>query len=454
MKRPAIETIERLLGSIQPEPGEGFERRMANAPWRGEAQAAKPGLKLGLRLALAGALLTLTAAALLVFTPQGRALAQQVLGYFTPAQAQSFPVTPYAPTSEAAYRLELVAALPAPTPTPLPPLGIDCDDLSVFNTYPCQIARSETKVGFDAKELPVTPKGLAFKEAIANPVLQRLEINYIVPQGGGYLTLAQGLGEFPPAGDWSAVPLEAIEEVLVNGQPAEYVEGYFAADAGANTVYWHDDMGVARLRWKEGERWFSLEKYGDPYPIEYLDKNGLIALAESLEYSPLPAPAVLDPEYLTSIQDAEILAGFDIQEPALLPAGFAFQYAKFDAASDSILLFYQDGRQSGNLIIWQTPLETAQTYHLTDTYPPSAIEIVSIGNGFGLFVAGDFLPIVPENQGTPMPTPVWQADDPHRGLHWENNGLQLSIDFYAAPDFGGRLEKEDLVAIAESMQTQ
>jgi len=59
----------------------------------------------------------------------------------------------------------------------------------------------------------------------------------------------------------------------------------------------------------------------------FLTRREMLRIAESINTPGLPAEASLDPEYLTSIQDAETLAGFDIQTPNQIPEEMRFAYA-------------------------------------------------------------------------------------------------------------------------------
>ncbi len=204
----------------------------------------------------------LLAAALLV-TPQGRAWAQSVWQFFTVAPADSFAVEPVAnPQADAP-----TAAPPAVNP------GECGADLA------CQVAAAETLLGF----VPIVPAdgfaGLTLEAVDATGGILRL--SYVAPGGGG-LVLSQSQGDLT-ASRWDEVPVDVVETVAVGGGTGEFVRGSFAVPAGASTAVWDADVPVLRLRWQQGDRYLELAKLGDPEPLEHLDKEALIALAEGLQ---------------------------------------------------------------------------------------------------------------------------------------------------------------------------
>lgn len=197
-----------------------------------------------------------------IATPQGRAFAQEVLQFFTRAGSNSFPLQP------------------GPEETPSPDSGRN-NVLLLFSS----VAKAESAVGFDAMQFAVEPEGYVFRGIEANPALGVLLFQYDAAGGGGGLTFAQSLSGFP-SDAWSEVPPNAVEKVNVGGSEGEYAQGMFVVLPGADSATWEPNAPVFRLRWRDGDRWFSLEKMGDTYPTEWLDKQAMIALAESLVEQP------------------------------------------------------------------------------------------------------------------------------------------------------------------------
>lgn len=205
------------------------------------------------------AYVSLTVIALLALaftTPQGRAFAQSVLQFFTRAESNSFPVE------------EPVTQTDASAPTAMPPSPL------------ISVAEAEALAGFDLAELPSVPQG--FEYLGARMYGSSVSIEYAVPGGGGNLILMQSREGFLQS-EWDQVPAEAIVPVKVGGVDAEYAQGMFVVMAGETSATWNSSAPIFRLRWFRDGVWFELTKYGDVVPIEYLDMDGLIALAESLQ---------------------------------------------------------------------------------------------------------------------------------------------------------------------------
>ena len=113
------------------------------------------------------------------------------------------------------------------------------------------------------------------------------------------------------------------------------------------------------LMWKAGGVNYRLDASMVNAVNPFLTKLELIRIAESINGAGTTASTTLDPERLTSVQEAEQLAGFDVKEPTRLPAGENFSYATystFSVTSDlkTVTLFYKT-------------ISIAQTYGVTET---------------------------------------------------------------------------------------
>lgn len=248
---PDENRIEELLENLPPGTSGKLDSRLSNAPWTPRAVQRRRVIDAAL---VATLILTLFA----VVTPQGRAFAQSIIRFFTPAQATSFPLPPQ----------------PGPAETDSP----DSDKTNALMLY-SSMAEAEAAVGFDADQFAVSPEGYVLRSIEANPALGIIMTRYTAV--GGELILAQSLSGFPSS-SWSEVPPAAIERVEIGGNEGEFAQGMFVVYPNADSAVWEPDAPVFRLRWKDGDRWFSLEKMGDTYPTEWLDKQAMIALAESL----------------------------------------------------------------------------------------------------------------------------------------------------------------------------
>jgi hypothetical protein len=100
--------IEALLRSIRPIPGEEFNRRMASAPWNTADERKVRPFSLGRNYRLASIIACVIVLVGLIFTPAGRALAQEIIHFFNQIVGTSFPLP------------EDQIVQPVPTGTPQP----------------------------------------------------------------------------------------------------------------------------------------------------------------------------------------------------------------------------------------------------------------------------------------------------------------------------------------------
>jgi len=396
-------------------------------------------------------------------TPWGKAFAQSLFQFFAVAEGDSFPL----PTEEIALynvaptvaptfaaQLKLIETEEPTTPVPTTftaPVIAGCEDALASLTYRCQVSRAEEAVGFDAKEPSDDIPGLVFERAEANPTLGVLGLHYKAIGGGTELIITQSRTDLVALG-WGEVPPSAnVEKVKIGQYDGEYVQGTFIVRPGATSAVWESNAPVQRLRWHEGDRLFGIDLFGRTASVEYLGKEALIALAESLVYAPNIPEGQLRAEYLTSVKDAETLAGFDLKEPTVLPKGFTFNYADYDAVAQRVRLVYEFGNNTGtaSVVIFQTPITVAPEINLAEIYPPGVVETVQIGGAAGQYAYGSYFTV---ESGTPTSTPTWNPDDPHKSLTWQQDGLLIQMSFFASQWYGGRLEKVDMIAIAESMK--
>jgi hypothetical protein len=410
---------------------------------------SKPRRQVLRGLALVVLALAALAAGSLAF-PWGRAFAQSLFQFFNlaPSDTIQMPAEYYgkntAPTFPPTFEAQL-AAVPLSTVTPQPtasevgPASKDaCQDHENFSSYPCQVQRAEAKAGFDAKEPPSNLQGYVFTRAIGNGFADTFSIHYEYAGGGSYLNIYENNHGF---GEWSSNPVPAgadLQPVTVHGLPGEYVQGYFVNYPGSTTTTWDSNAGIHRLRWQEDGIAFQIEVVGGRPGFE--TKEDLVALAESLVYSPNIDVNLLRPDYLPSVADAELISGLDLLEPTILPEGFSFDYAAYDTNSRTVTLHYWNGDpQMETIHISQSPLSADGLPDLAVHYPDGMVESIQINGLPGQFVRGIFY------EG------VWQINRP-RNIVWAAQGMQIFLSFDGNIDYGMQLDKGDLIAIAESMK--
>jgi hypothetical protein len=213
------------------------------------------------RFAIAGAMLVaLIAAALL--TPQGRALSQSILQFFTRAEDTTLPL---APSEIAVDELEPSAATAEP-PAPL-----------------ISVAEAEAQVGFDVAELPFVPDGLDYLGTRLYG--DAVSVEYQTPDYAGHLIIMQSQQGFIQS-KWDSVPAHAIVPVKIGALDGEFIQGRFVVYAGETVGTWEPDAPILRLRWMQDGVWFEMTKSGYAEAIAYVDQAIMIELAESLAVKP------------------------------------------------------------------------------------------------------------------------------------------------------------------------
>jgi hypothetical protein len=237
------------------------------------------------RIAVSVGLALALFAAVLLFTPQGRVLAQQIIGFFSRTDQETFPLTPE----------QIGAPIPGeepaePQPTVAPPPNYvffteECAGLDEAAAYTCQVQHAAQTAGFAPAMPPLEDSGLWLSslavDTASNTVLAGFGYSGY-PDTGGSVHISQGVGDFPAGSEWDKVPEHAVQAVTVAGNPAEYVEGSFVVRPGDTDAIFTAEVPISRLRWRDGERWFEFFKAGAPEMVTYMDRAGILNLAESL----------------------------------------------------------------------------------------------------------------------------------------------------------------------------
>ena len=431
---PDENRVEELLEKIQPMPSENFHHKIKHAIWRTEQleSAIERTRNRRVRLALAMTVLLLVAG--LLISPQGRAWAQEVFQFFSRinAQAVEIPESQSRLMEESAnisYDLPLVPLF-IPTVSPEMAALPGCGTPEEAQSYRCRVALAESQLGFDLKELRATPENWKFEYLYFDAVSKLAMISYIVDQNSpasGSFLLTQGIGDFPTDFaniPWEAVPADKVEPVKVGGHNGEYVKGSFGTPVD-KTLTW-SDLYVHRLAWSDDVRWYRITLWPSPTSPDLMDRDRLIALAESLVDSPNEEIEALDPDALYSISDAEQVFGVNLKAPTFLPLDIDFEYARYYSSNDEIRLFYGINHELV-IYVWK---DRSLDFDSRATSTP--YEIVTI-NGEPAFYGS-----------------VEGAADGYMFLSWDQDGMLYQL-FYAQY-FGRTIEKEELIAIAESMQ--
>lgn len=363
-------------------------------------------------------------------TPQGRAVAQTVLqlfrradSYERPLETEQIPPTPgeWEPT--------------VPPPAPL-----------------VSVSEAERTAGFDAKELPMVPMGFTFDGAMAGP--GGISIQYQAQGHGGQLIINQSTDGFMES-EWDQAPAEFISPAKVGELYAEVVQGAYVVYPGEMTARWNPDVPILRLRWIEGGTWFEMAKFGGVESIAYLDRNGLIALAESMTYAPgdyqslQTEPLVAEAQVTVAefdhvsqvnLEDAKRVANFAVREPASTPQGMIFAGAT--ATQGSITLQYESQEKGAGTLSINESLSGENWQVL----PTEAITSVPIGNVNAELAKGAYIYPPGTTSGT------WNAEVNIMQLRWVEDGIWFEI-LLTGGGVGSlaHLDQNGLVALAESL---
>jgi len=376
--------------------------------------------------------------AVALITPPGRAWAQDVMQFFRKINSATVQLsdeqTKQMYDINTQYDLPLIPAF-IPTVSPEMAAIAGCETPQKSQSYRCQVALAESKLGFDLKELPEKPRGWEFKYLYFNVDRQVAVMNYdldfkyttytsysdfVFTQGiGNALNSSNLYGNNP----WDAIPVDKVEPVSIGEHKGEYVKGGFGQQPGNNTLTWFDAYRQ-RLVWNEGVRWYMIDFRPNLNVAGTMGKDQLIHLAESLVTSPIETIEPLNSDHLTSISDAEKISRLDLKAPTLLPMDTNFSYARY----------FPDGQQVRLIYGFNEEL----TIHAREGEPinynksSAKYEIVNINGDVAYY-------------------DHTEGSDSHLYLWWQKDGLNYHMVYDQSLN-RGRIDKEKMILIAESMQ--
>ena len=436
---PDENSIEELLGKIQPRPSQVFFKKIEHASWRvRQTGQGKPnGLRPRWVMAVTMAALMV---GILIVTPQGRAWAQEVFQFFKKVDSTTIPASEKELeqyndfiTSKESYELPLV---PIFIPTVAPEMASlpGCDTPEKAQSYSCQIAYAESQLGFELMEFSEQPQDLQFQAVGFDKLTKSAVIQYEAPSRGIYLSLTQRLGKAPdqPGGRWSWVPAGDVEKIKVGPFDGEYVSGFFDLPTGSNEYVWKDSTDAQRVAWTDGTYWYLLDSAG------LMNRERLLEMAATLVATPSiverqPDPEVLDVT-LTSISEAEAYSGLDLKVPTLLPIGFVFSEAHYTSfRKNEVTLRYEGNNAGSNSLVIYVKKDTSINFDtLSITQENSEVVKVNGKNAYYGF--------------------MMDGSSPYLYLSWQDGDLNYRMYFYWYNDIiHGLINKQKMIAIAESM---
>jgi hypothetical protein len=255
---PDEKQMEELLEHAAPGTTGRLDKRLAFAPWTTRTVNRRRSIQ---GTALAVLMVTLVFAA----TPQGYAVAQDVLQFFTRTESDSY----YEPVSDLTFEETT-------------PFHEQCG-IPIHPT--CTVEEIRSMVDFEVKELGTLPGDLYYVGATGGPDWVDLHYEYPDRLAGGIGILVEATGR-PAPGSLHIIPPSAyVEKVKVGNLPAEYYRGILFQDEHGN-VTWQPNDPTVTLRWADG---------GSTYTLFYffqnqenpLTKEELIAVAEDMTLEPV-----------------------------------------------------------------------------------------------------------------------------------------------------------------------
>jgi hypothetical protein len=390
------------------------------------------------------ALSILVALASLLFTPQGQSFAQELLNYFTTVSQRSIPPLP-TPVLVPTHTLETVL-------TPQPTISIDnhsCGETisPILSTFVCQLQDAQAKLGFVVKSFPARYVQASFQAMQVDQ--EQRSISMIFRGQQAVYSLEQGLGDFPKG---SPVYQDAVQLVRVGENQAEYAKGTFIFPEGRvdKDMIWEPSASIYHLRWKENEYWYSIILSGD----QFASLDPLAMRAKMIQIAEYLVTLEQGKDQLTagSQPSTKDSAGFTIKEPSLLPEGFqqvhygGWSYLTTTPRVGMRYEYKVNGQWVYSLILDQMLIPTDEQ---------------TLRREFALIyqnqaeVNGHWVNVDTDEEVQINGVTGYYLDGRESyssALYWRDDEREYLLIYQWAPDFGGRLDKETLIAIAESLK--
>lgn|GEM_PF-924410 len=418
--------------------------------------------------------------ALILFLPQGRTLAQEVLHFFYRGESNFMP----GPTSTPLKWVEQTPGAAVGTLTLQPTTPQQTPPGQVFEKYcgtvddpRCSVEAIREAVTFPVFALAKLPDGMYFAGATGSP--DRVSLIYNTPNQSGSLLI----NEEPFTGAESQlawdVGLDAdIQSVQIGTVTAEYVKGWY--DGNNNPPVWNNNIDGQMLRWVDQGILFNIYMIGmEPH----LSRDDLAALAATLTSGPvglngLPATVTATPTqaakpsidlqtvYPLTLAEAEKKVGAALLSPSLLPEALSFNGANYDEKTKivDIIYIYNDPKRDpaisdpDSLLIKEQLIpeeggcdlcgflqgdgKQAKQDSLNLISKDATIETVQIGDFTGKYVEG-----IGWRSWSDCCGYEWDPTPYRKRLRFQTNDLAIEILYY-----GFTLTKADIIAIAEGLQ--
>ncbi len=433
-------------------------------------------------VAFASALAVILFALFLAFTPQGRALAQEIIHFFTRAESDSLPL----PTSTPLVWAAVTPGEPVPVPT-FPPAAAFAADCGDYDRPRCTVAQIRGKVSFPVLELGTIPDGMQFIGSTGGPD------GVILFYDNGIHTFGLLLLERPwPGNAKPQLPVvganAVVETVRIGDVSGEYVQGmwlpsiphgdpFTTPTPGPLYQTWYTYMGGQTLIWARDGVLFEIQTIDDDMDHS-LDKAGLIALAAGLTDKPVsgaitptrwtatPTPDITlfdGNAYDLTVAQAEALAGFDVLEPKTLPQILFLAGASYEPEQSIVRILYLEPSPLSHpfgLRLSEQVVSQGADCKLCGYVAGEYQDYLTAKNGMVIGVdavlqtvqIGPFTGQYVEGMWQQWGSWKWVSHPAFKTLRWQANGMAFEL-YYAGFLVNNEvpISKADLIVIAESI---
>lgn len=312
----------------------------------------------------------------------------------------------------------------------------DADHLKKF------ISEVEQDAGFDVIEPAWLPKGFRFEYATYFPDSQTICLQYHhssdLPLGNSSnppaqsLTIAESVTESLPAPEDLVVDGLRPDQVFVEkaelrvggalNEKGLYAYGSLNAGKICNSQSFQNQvlfiqaegLSIAIISQKEGP-------IGSPR--NWLTRQEMVRLAESITGVRTVGENELDPEFLTSIQDIKNLASLPLKLPTKLPEGMNFTYGQvsIEGTVEKVILHYSDGKLDISIRLVK---DSTDTLDMILQNNPEAYRQITIHNQPALISQGYWN----ENGWKELPN----GGDGGASVTWFEDGIKYSVSGFNA----------------------
>ncbi len=314
------------------------------------------------------------------------------------------------------------------------------------------LAEAETQAGFEFNEPDWLPTSFIAHKTTYDSQHNAICRYYYTPADTAFLSplvIGQSTWALPGVEDLQTTAMYneqeveiAVSQQMLSVQGADGGQGLFLETGLQVDAFCGGEPDTANraLLWQQGTRTHVLFAR-----LDANDGRGFVSvqemqrLAESITGAPTSNAAVLDPERLLSVKDAEDLTGLDVRLPAVMLANVRFDHIAYRSGEAGMIVTYYAGQ----------PVGDGRTYHIL--FSQTAQSEQTLDN---LRLAGGYEDADVNGNPAIYQASCWDSTELVSGsecrqfLTWFQDGTQYDLQAY----FPGLVPQETFFAIAESVR--